>query len=69
MADMAGRAGAKVNTISTDWGSVRFDELKAAVEKHKPKMVGLVHAETSTGAAQPLAEIGPWLRERGICPC
>lgn len=67
MADMAGRAGANVSTISTDWGSVfSFDELKAAVEKHKPKMVGLVHAETSTGAAQPLSEIGPWLRERGI---
>ena len=30
-----------------------LEEITAAVEKHKPRVLGLVHAETSTGACQP----------------
>lgn len=59
LADMGSRYGAEIIKISKPWGEVfPFEELKAAVEEHKPAMLCLVHAETSTGAAQPLEGVG-----------
>lgn len=59
LVDMAGRYGGEVVTINAEWGTVfDFDTLKAAVEEHKPKILMLVHAETSTGACQPLLGVG-----------
>lgn len=55
LVDMAGRYGADVRTISKQWGQVfSLDELRAAIEEHAPRILALVHAETSTGACQPL---------------
>src|SRR5262249_48703060 len=58
MVDVARRAGAEVTAIERPYGEV-FDpqEVKTAVEKIRPKLVGIVHAETSTGAWQPVEEI------------
>lgn len=58
MADMAERYGAEVSTISRKWGEV-FDgeEVKRALSLNPAKLVLLVHAETSTGAKQPLEPI------------
>src|SRR5207244_396506 len=58
MVDVAGRAGAQVTAIERPYGDV-FDpqEVRDAVRKLGPKVVGIVHAETSTGAWQPLEEI------------
>lgn len=59
LCDMAERYGGEVIKISAPWGTVfSFDEIKAAVEEHKPDLCCLVHAETSTGAAQPLEGVG-----------
>jgi alanine-glyoxylate transaminase/serine-glyoxylate transaminase/serine-pyruvate transaminase len=58
MADVAGRAGAQVTTIERPFGEVfSTEQIAEAVEQVKPKVVGIVHAETSTGALQPLSEI------------
>jgi alanine-glyoxylate transaminase/serine-glyoxylate transaminase/serine-pyruvate transaminase len=58
MADVAGRAGAAVTTIERNFGEVfPPDEVAQAVARVSPKVVGIVHAETSTGAWQPLEEI------------
>lgn len=59
MADVAQRAGAEVIKLERPWGEV-FDlqELKQALEQHHPKVLGIVHAETSTGAWQPVEELG-----------
>ena len=58
MKDVAERAGAVVNTIERPYGEVFDpDEVKAAVRRDHPKVVGIVHAETSTGAWQPVEEI------------
>ncbi len=58
MADVAGRAGAQVTTIERPFGEVFSpDQVAEAVGRLKPKVVGIVHAETSTGALQPLPEI------------
>ncbi len=58
MVDVAERAGAKVTAIERPYGEV-FDpgEVRDAVKKVGPKVVGIVHAETSTGAWQPIEEI------------
>ncbi|MBX6312112.1 MAG: alanine--glyoxylate aminotransferase family protein [Isosphaeraceae bacterium] len=58
MADVAQRAGAEVATIERPYGEVFDpDEVKAAIGRVRPKVVGIVHAETSTGALQPVEEI------------
>lgn len=57
--DMAGRYGAQVDRLEKSWGQA-FDpeEIKAALNKAKYKLVAIVHAETSTGVLQPgIAEI------------
>jgi alanine-glyoxylate transaminase/serine-glyoxylate transaminase/serine-pyruvate transaminase len=66
MADVAGRAGANVTTIERPWGEVFTpSDVKAAIAGSKPKVVGIVMAETSTGASQPLEEISALVRDAG----
>ena len=59
MKDVAERAGAAVTAIEVPWGRVFTPEqVAAAIKANGPfKVVGIVHAETSTGAAQPIAPI------------
>lgn len=59
MADVAERAGAAVTTIEVPWGQVfTADRVEATLREKGPfKVVGIVHAETSTGAAQPIPAI------------
>lgn len=66
MVDVAERAGAVVTTIERPYGEV-FDpeEVRAAVKRVGPKVVGIVHAETSTGAWQPIEEIAKIAHEAG----
>jgi alanine-glyoxylate transaminase/serine-glyoxylate transaminase/serine-pyruvate transaminase len=55
MADVAERAGAKVTRLERPFGEIfNKDEIADAVDRVRPKVVGIVHAETSTGARQPL---------------
>ncbi|MCP6760541.1 MAG: alanine--glyoxylate aminotransferase family protein [Fischerella sp. CENA71] len=66
LVDMAGRYGADVRTITKPWGQVfSIDELRTAVQTHRPTILALVHAETSTGARQPLEGVGELCREFG----
>jgi alanine-glyoxylate transaminase/serine-glyoxylate transaminase/serine-pyruvate transaminase len=64
MTDVAQRAGAGVTTIERPWGEV-FDpgQIRDVLKKVRPKVLGIVHAETSTGACQPAAELGAICRE------
>jgi alanine-glyoxylate transaminase/serine-glyoxylate transaminase/serine-pyruvate transaminase len=66
MVDVAGRAGAKVHAIERPYGEA-FDpqEVRDAVAKFRPKVVGIVHAETSTGVLQPVEEIAGIAHEAG----
>jgi len=62
--DMGDRYGAECIEMKKPWGEVfSYDEIKAALEEHKPKILGMVHAETSTGACQPLEGIGELCHE------
>ena len=66
MTDVAGRAGAEVVTIERPWGEVfTTEEVQQAIEKHHPKVVGIVMAETSTGACQPIEEISNAVHHAG----
>ncbi len=67
MKDVAERAGAKVTTIEVPWGQVFTPEqVSQAIRQHGPfKVVGIVHAETSTGAAQPIEPISRVVHESG----
>jgi alanine-glyoxylate transaminase/serine-glyoxylate transaminase/serine-pyruvate transaminase len=66
MADVAARAGAAVTTLERPMGEVfTADEVAEAVHRAKPKVVGIVHAETSTGALQPLEHVSRVVHEAG----
>jgi len=66
LADMAGRYGADVQTITRPWGEVfTVDEVRAALEARPAKVVAIVHAETSTGAKQPVEEIAKLVHDAG----
>lgn len=66
MADVAQRAGAHVVKIERPWGETFSPaDLYEALAKTKPKVVGIVLAETSTGAWQPIEEISRLVHEAG----
>ncbi len=64
LCDMAGRYGADVRRMEKPWGEVfSLAEIADGLEQHRPAVLGLVHAETSTGALQPMDGIGKLCRE------
>ena len=67
MADMAERHGATVHAVNVDWGqTVDAGAVAEALAAHpRAKWVGIVHAETSTGAHQPLEEISRMVHGAG----
>ena len=56
LADIAKRCGAEVFVVDSSWGNpVDIEALGEELNRHpKVKMVGMVHAETSTGSLSPL---------------
>ncbi|MFP4053146.1 MAG: pyridoxal-phosphate-dependent aminotransferase family protein [Phycisphaerae bacterium] len=67
MIDVAGRVGAEVTSIEVPWGQVfTAAQVCEALDRDGPfKLVGIVQAETSTGAAQPIAEISEAVHSAG----
>ncbi|MEM1415580.1 MAG: alanine--glyoxylate aminotransferase family protein [Myxococcota bacterium] len=67
MVDVAKRLGATVHVVEAPWGEVFAAEaITAALEAHpEVACVGIVHAETSTGAHQPLEELGELVHAHG----
>ena len=64
MVDIAGRYGGDVRCMEAVWGeSFTYDEIKQGMETHRPQVLALVHAETSTGARQPLEGLAELCRE------
>jgi alanine-glyoxylate transaminase / serine-glyoxylate transaminase / serine-pyruvate transaminase len=66
IAQMAARHGAEVVEVTRDWGEIVPNEalLDALDRRPEARLVAVVHAETSTGAQHPLAELGAALRDR-----
>ena len=66
MSDIVERCGAKLRRIDAAWGTaIDPAQVKKALEQGIPKLVAIVHAETSTGVLQPLDEIGKLVHEAG----
>lgn len=54
MADIGRRLGAEVILVEAPWGeAIDPDKIKAALDGKPTKLLGIVHAETSTGVRQP----------------
>ena len=63
LVDMAQRYRANVVTIERPWGEAfSLAELEEAVSTHKPAILAMVHAETSTGVCQPMDGVGDLCR-------
>ena len=67
MSDIVERIGGVLHRIDRPWGEVfELSEIEGALASHpEVKAVAIVHAETSTGALQPLEEIGKLCRSSG----
>lgn len=67
LTEICERYGADVTTIEREWGTV-FDpeDVIREIKKVQPKIVAIVHGETSTGCMQPLEEIGKACREMDV---
>jgi len=67
MKDVMERCSVTVHTVEAPWGDIISKErIAAALDAHpKAKLLGIVHAETSTGALQPLEGLSPLCREKG----
>jgi alanine-glyoxylate transaminase/serine-glyoxylate transaminase/serine-pyruvate transaminase len=64
MVEIAGRCGAKVIVQEAPWGSVfSADQVREALKAHRPKLLGIVNAETSTGALQDVSALGKLCHE------
>jgi (S)-ureidoglycine-glyoxylate aminotransferase len=59
LAEIASRAGAEVHTIEAPWGTVFDPEAVAeAVRRIRPRLLAMVHGDTSTTMLQPLDGLG-----------
>lgn len=64
MVEMAGIYGGDVRCLNAVWGEAfTLDEIRQGLEAHRPQVLALVHAETSTGVRQPLEGIAELCRE------
>lgn len=67
LAEISKRCGGEVVTIERDWGSVFTpDEIEAAIKQHRPRVLAVVHGDTSTTMAQPLDQIGAICRKHDV---
>jgi len=66
MCDVAARIGARVTRVDAEPGTVlEAGAMSEAIARVRPRVVSFVHAETSTGAWQPVAEIAAAARSAG----
>jgi alanine-glyoxylate transaminase/serine-glyoxylate transaminase/serine-pyruvate transaminase len=66
LAEVARRAGAAVTVMEIPWGQVfEADQVRDVLRHVRPKVFGIVQAETSTGAWQPIESLGKLCHELG----
>jgi alanine-glyoxylate transaminase/serine-glyoxylate transaminase/serine-pyruvate transaminase len=67
MQDVASRLGAKVDALEFTWGTpVVIEAVEKKIRQESYRIVAVVHAETSTGVKNPVAEIGTLLKGSDI---
>jgi alanine-glyoxylate transaminase/serine-glyoxylate transaminase/serine-pyruvate transaminase len=66
LVEIAGRAGATVTVLERPWGEIfDFHAIREVLQNVRPKLLGIVQAETSTGAWQPVEKLGALCHEFG----
>lgn len=67
MCEVAERCGARVTKVESSWGSIITPQQVADGLKQtsRPKLVAIVHAETSTGALTPVEEVSKLAHQAG----
>ena len=66
LVEIAQRCGAEVTTVDVPWGEVvPFERIEAAVAEVRPKLVAIVHGDTSTTMLQPLDGLGDLCHAHG----
>ena len=66
MADIVGRLSGQLIRVDGEWGrAIDPEAVRNAVRGKNPKILALVHAETSTGVCQPLEDIANIAHEAG----
>lgn len=64
MIDIAGRCGAEVTKLERPWGeAIPLDAIRDELRRVRPKVLAIVHAETSTGVHQPIEQLGKLCHE------
>jgi alanine-glyoxylate transaminase/serine-glyoxylate transaminase/serine-pyruvate transaminase len=64
MAEIAERAGAQLTRVENPWGKAfDLDRVRDTLKQVRPKALGIVHAETSTGCWQPIDKLGKLCHE------
>jgi len=66
MSDIVNRLGGKLIRVDAEWGkAIDPDAVRQAVKGTHPKVLAVVHAETSTGVCQPLEDLSAIAKESG----
>jgi alanine-glyoxylate transaminase/serine-glyoxylate transaminase/serine-pyruvate transaminase len=66
MCDIVNRIGGKLTRIDGEWGrAIDPQAVRDAVRGKSPKVIAVVHAETSTGVRQPLEDLSAIAKEFG----
>jgi len=67
MKDVMERCGATVQAVEAAWGeTIALEQIATTLEGHpRTSLVGIVHAETSTGAHQPLEGLADIVHKQG----
>jgi len=66
MSAVMGRIGAEVSEFSAEWGQpIDLVKLEKEIDRVQPKIVTMVHNETSTGTTYPAAEVGKIVKGHG----
>lgn len=64
MIEIAERCRAELTVLKAEWGQViDLNVLRETLQRVRPKVLGLVHAETSTGALQDMEAVGKLCKE------
>jgi alanine-glyoxylate transaminase/serine-glyoxylate transaminase/serine-pyruvate transaminase len=66
LVEIAERCGARVTKVEAPWGRIlEPQQIAGALKNVRPKLVAMVHAETSTGVLTPVEEISRLAHEAG----
>jgi (S)-ureidoglycine-glyoxylate aminotransferase len=67
LAEICKRCGGDVTLLEREWGSVFTpDEIEKAIREHHPRVLAVVHGDTSTTMAQPLDQLGNICRKHDV---